>query len=133
MIKALLYEKNCEYLSSLSYYFIILKKFGKEKKFYKKESSKTINLINKINEIIGHLTQKYINRNNEQNKTKDSDFIAFVNFLEDYYSFLFKNNKWLKKIAFDSKKNILNILLEFGLFDNIWHCLFMLAPQKLQV
>jgi hypothetical protein len=128
VVKALLYEKNCEYSSSLTSLFIILKKFSREKRFSKKESSKITNLIEKINSIIMIMNQK-LSRVSDQNE----ELIVFVNFLEDYYSFLIKNNFWLKKIAWDTKKQILNIFLRLGLLENVWHCLFMVVPQKIDV
>lgn len=130
LVKALLYEKNCQYLLSLGHFFTILKGFARDKRFSQKESPKIRGLVDKIN----GLTQVAVQRLQAlPPQEPQPGLVALVNFLEDFYFFLHQNNFWLGKSAWDAKKQILNLMLRLGLLDNVVHCLFLNVPKRVDV
>lgn len=131
LVKALLFEKNCQYQLALGHFFTILRGFARDRRFSTKNAQKISKLVDKINALTLVAAQKLNVLPAEEEP--QPGLVALVNFLEDLYFFLYRNNFWLGKSAWDAKKQILNLLLRLGLLDNVWHCLFVSAPRRVDV
>lgn len=129
LVKALLYEKNCQYLEALAHFFSILREFAREKRFSQRHSPKIERLVVKVCDLALAAHRKL---GSAPAQPPSQALVPLVNFLEDFFAFLLQNHFWLGKAAWDAEKQVLGLLLSQGFLENVWHCLFSAGPRRIE-
>lgn len=127
LLKAILYEQQNEMDSALKYYFLILKQYSLDEKYFQEVSHKFNLLLDKIQFLISKSFENFAYNHNIER------FKVFCELLEDIFKFIQKNILWIKISGIRIQKNIIIIFLELGLFNNLWFCLLYKYKSNLNV